>query len=164
LGDAAKGVIKSPLVLSAAAGIAFSLLGWTPPVALGTFCDILGAAAPPSALFAIGLFMAGRSVTAGAAETSWLVFFKLLVQPAITALIAYGLLDMAPLWSASAITLAALPRARWYSCWRSDGIFPARDGGDPGVDHPIGGDAIGAVHGLSWNNGRRKSLARGPPR
>ena len=109
LGDAAKGVFKSPLVLSAAAGIAFSLSGWAPPVALATFCDILGAAAPPSALFAIGLFMAGRSVTAGAAETSWLVFFKLLVQPAITAAIAYGLLDMAPLWSASAITLAALP-------------------------------------------------------
>ena len=37
------------------------------------------------------------------------MFFKLLVQPAITAAIAYGLLDMAPLWSASAITLAALP-------------------------------------------------------
>jgi len=109
LGDAAKGVLKSPLVLSAAAGIAFSLLGWAPPVALGTFCDILGAAAPPSALFAIGLFMVGRSLTAGAAETSWLVIFKLLAQPAITALIAYGLLNMDPLWSAAAVTLAALP-------------------------------------------------------
>ncbi len=109
LGDAAKGVLRSPLVLSAVAGIAFSLTGWTPPAALATFCDILGAAAPPSALFAIGLFMAGRSFTAGATETSWLVAFKLLVQPAITALIAYEGLSMAPLWSASAVALAALP-------------------------------------------------------
>jgi malonate transporter and related proteins len=109
LGDAAKGVLKSPLVLSAVAGIAFSLSGGQPPVALATFCDILGAAAPPSALFAIGLFMVGRSFTAGAAETSWLVGFKLLVQPAVTALIAYGLLEMDPLWSAAAVTLAALP-------------------------------------------------------
>ena len=53
--------------------------------------------------------MAGRSFTAGAAETSWLVGFKLLVQPAITALIAYGLLGMDPLWSAAAVALAALP-------------------------------------------------------
>jgi predicted permease len=109
LADAAKGVLKSPLVLSAAAGIAYSLSGFAPPVAVATFCDILGAAAPPSALFAIGLFMVGRSFAGDTAEITWLVFFKLLVQPAITALIAYSLLDMAPLWSSSAITLAALP-------------------------------------------------------
>jgi len=96
-------------VLSAAAGIAFSLTGYAPPVAIATFCDILGAAAPPSVLFSIGLFMVGRSFTADAAETGWLVFFKLLVQPAITALIAYGLLDMSALWSSAAVTLAALP-------------------------------------------------------
>jgi predicted permease len=109
LADAAKGVGRSPLVLSAVAGIAFSLAGWPLPAALATFCDILGAAAPPAALFAIGLFMVGRSLTAGAGETAWLVAFKLLVQPAITAVIAYGLLSMAPLWAETAVALAALP-------------------------------------------------------
>jgi predicted permease len=109
LADAAKGVLKSPLVLSAAAGIAYSLSGFAPPVALATFCDILGAAPPPSALFAIGLFMVRRSFAGDTTEIAWLVFFKLLVQPPLTALIAFGLLDMATIWSSSAITLAALP-------------------------------------------------------
>jgi hypothetical protein len=107
--DALAGVAKSPLVLSAAAGILASSAGLAVPEAVGRFCDILGAAAPPAALFAIGLFMAGRSMTAGIGETSWLVLHKLLVQPLATAGIAFGLLPMDRVWAASAVTLAALP-------------------------------------------------------
>jgi predicted permease len=107
--DALAGVAKSPLVLSAVAGIVASSAGLAMPEAVGRFCDILGAAAPPAALFAIGLFMVGRSMTAGLAETGWLVAHKLLVQPLATAGIAFGLLPMDRVWTASAVTLAALP-------------------------------------------------------
>jgi predicted permease len=107
--DALAGVAKSPLVLSAAAGILASSAGLPMPEAVSRFCDILGAAAPPAALFAIGLFMVGRSMTAGLGETSWLVSHKLLVQPLATAGIAFGLLPMDRVWTASAVTLAALP-------------------------------------------------------
>jgi hypothetical protein len=107
--DALLGVVKSPLVLAAAAGILASSAGLAVPQAAGRFCDILGAAAPPAALFAIGLFMVGRSMTAGIGETSWLVLHKLLVQPLVTAGIAFGLLPMDRVWAASAVTLAALP-------------------------------------------------------
>ncbi len=109
LWDASRGVGQSPLVLSAVAGILCSAAGIAPPVALQTFCDILGAAAPPAALFAIGLFMAGRSLAGGRAEIAWLTALKLLVQPLVTAVIAYELLDMDRLWADSAVTLAALP-------------------------------------------------------
>ncbi len=108
-GNVALGVVKSPLVLSALGGLAVSALGWRVPSALATFCDILGAAASPCALFAIGLFMVGRSFTAGLGEVSWLVGVKLLLQPAITWWLAYVVLDMEPIWAASAVTLAALP-------------------------------------------------------
>jgi len=107
--DALAGVAKSPLVLSAAAGILASSANVAMPEAVGRFCDILGAAAPPAALFAIGLFMVGRSMTAGISETSWLVLHKLLVQPMVTAVIAFALLPMDRVWAASAVTLAALP-------------------------------------------------------
>lgn len=107
--DALLGVAKSPLVLSAAGGILCSSLGLAMPEAVARFCDILGAAAPPAALFAIGLFLVGRSLTAGLAETSWLVFHKLLVQPLVTAAIAFGLLSMERVWAVSAVALAALP-------------------------------------------------------
>jgi hypothetical protein len=107
--DALLGVVKSPLVVAAAAGILASSAGFGVPEAVGRFCDILGAAAPPAALFAIGLFMVGRSMTAGIGETGWLVLHKLLVQPLVTACIAFGLLPMDRVWAASAVTLAALP-------------------------------------------------------
>lgn len=109
IADVAAGVAKSPLVLSALAGILASALGLGLPTPLVTFCDILGAAAPPCALFAIGLFMVGRAVTAGMAELSWLTVLKLLAQPAVTWVIAVPLLRLDPLWAASAVTLAALP-------------------------------------------------------
>lgn len=107
--DALAGVAKSPLVLSAAAGILSSSLGLVIPEAIGRFCDILGAAAPPAALFAIGLFLVGRSLTAGLGETSWLVLHKLLLQPLVTAAIAFWLLPMERIWAVSAVALAALP-------------------------------------------------------
>lgn len=107
--DVALGVARSPLVLSAAAGIAASALHLPLPTALVTFCDILGAAAPPCALFAIGLFMVGRGITTGLAEVSWLVALKLVAQPAVTWVIAVPVLHLDPVWAASAVTLAALP-------------------------------------------------------
>jgi predicted permease len=107
--DALLGVAKSPLVLAAAGGILCSSAGVALPEAVARFCDILGAAAPPAALFAIGLFLVGRSLTAGFGETSWLVLHKLLLQPLVTAGIAFWLLPMERLWAVSAVALAALP-------------------------------------------------------
>jgi predicted permease len=104
-----RGVVRSPLVLSAAAGLAVSGLGIPLPPALGTFCDLLGASAGPCALFAIGLFMVGKSPTAGITEVSWLVFLKLLVQPAITWVLAYHVFTIEPIWAAGALVQSALP-------------------------------------------------------
>jgi predicted permease len=109
IGNVAKGVAASPLILAAVAGLAWSALNVPIPEAAGTFFDILAAAAAPCALFAMGLFMVGRSMTAGAAEVSWLVVLKLLVQPAITYVLAFEVLEMERLWATSAVVLAALP-------------------------------------------------------
>ena len=107
--DIAGGVGRSPLVLSALAGIATSALGLALPKPLVTFCDILGAAAPPAALFAIGLFLVGRSITRGLPEVCWLVALKLLAQPLVTWLLAVPVLGLDPFWAAAAVILAALP-------------------------------------------------------
>src|SRR5262249_25146351 len=72
LRDAAAGVAKSPLVISAALGILWSALGLPVPVFLAKFCEILGAAAPPAALFAMGLFMVGKSFRGDMAEIATL--------------------------------------------------------------------------------------------
>ena len=58
-------MFASPLVMAALGGLALSALDWEMPLPLATFCDLLGAAAGPCALFAIGLFMVDKPVTAG---------------------------------------------------------------------------------------------------
>ncbi|MDX1711289.1 MAG: AEC family transporter [Rhodovibrionaceae bacterium] len=103
------GVIKSPLLLSAAAGLVVAILDLPVPAALERFCDLLAAAVAPCALFAMGLFMVGRSVTRGAVETSWITVIKLGVHPLVTWWLAFRVLDVDPLWANAALILAALP-------------------------------------------------------
>jgi predicted permease len=103
------GVVKSPLILSAATGLGLSALQLPLPSALANFLDILAAAAAPCALFAMGLFLVGRTVTAGATEVGWLVALKLLIQPALTYLLAFHVLEIDRLWATAAVILAALP-------------------------------------------------------
>jgi predicted permease len=106
--DAGLGVVKSPLVIAAVAGILWSGLGAPVPVFLATFCEILGAAAPPAALFAMGLFMVGKSFKGDRKEIALLTGFKLLIHP----LLALGMLVLIPLppvWADSLLVLSALP-------------------------------------------------------
>ncbi len=107
--SALRGVARSPLVLSAAGGLLVSALGLPLPQAITAFCDILGASAGPCALFAIGLFMVGKSPTAGMAEVSWLVLLKLVFQPLITWWLAFQVFTMDPVWAAGALIQSALP-------------------------------------------------------
>jgi malonate transporter len=107
-GDAALGVVKSPLVISAALGILWSGVGAPVPVFLAKFCEILGAAAPPSALFAMGLFLVGKSFRGNLKEIGLLTALKLVVHP----LLAWGMLLLLPLddvWAKSLLVLTALP-------------------------------------------------------
>jgi malonate transporter len=79
------------------------------PKPLSNLCEILGAASGPCALFAMGLSLVAHAGSGSVGETGWLVFLKLLVQPAITAWLAFGVLDLEPFWAMSAVILAALP-------------------------------------------------------
>jgi predicted permease len=106
--DAALGVAKSPLVISAALGILWSGIGAPVPVFIARFCEILGAAAPPAALFAMGLFLVGKSFRGDMKEIGLLTALKLAVHP----LLAWGMLRVLPLedaWARSLLVLTALP-------------------------------------------------------
>lgn len=121
------GVAKSPLILAAAAGLGVSAAGLPVPAPLATFADILGAAASPCALFAIGLFLAGQKVTAGLGEIGWLAALKLVVQPAITWWLAYSVMSMDEPWAAAVVIQAALPTgALVFVLAQQYGIFVQR--------------------------------------
>ncbi len=114
-GKVLKGLATSPLIVAPLSGLAFNLSGLPMPKPLTNFCELLGAAAGPSALFAIGLFLSTRSLGTlvggkKLAEVGWLVYVKLVVQPLATWWLA-GYFGLDAFWRGSAVILASLPTA-----------------------------------------------------
>lgn len=109
--DATAALARNPLVASSVAGMCWSgaLGGDALPASVAVYCDLLGAAAGPCALFAIGLFLASRPLPREFGEISWIVGLKLLAQPALTWAAIAWLFPLDPFWAASALILAALP-------------------------------------------------------
>jgi malonate transporter and related proteins len=103
-------LLRSPLLIAPVAGLAVGLSGLTVPAPLVSFTTLLGGAASPTALICIGLFLAQeRMVIQDATSIGILVSLKLILQPAVTALLAFHVFSMPPLWSHSAVILSALP-------------------------------------------------------
>ena len=65
---AAFNVARNPLPVSIALGIVVSAVGLPIPTPVEKWLDLLGAAAAPCALFAIGLFLSDKSIRSGLAE------------------------------------------------------------------------------------------------
>jgi malonate transporter len=103
-------LVRSPLLIAPCAGLAVGLAGIKLPEPFLNFTTLLGGAASPAALICIGLFLAQeRVVTADARSIGILVSLKLILQPGVTALLAFYVFKMPPLWSHSAVILSALP-------------------------------------------------------
>ncbi|MCB6179372.1 AEC family transporter [Rhodobacter sp. Har01] len=104
------GLLKNPMIVSIALGLAWGATGrslW-PPVQ--DFMTLLGAAATPGALFAIGASLAGRGGERLAVAT-WLSFAKLVLHPALVAVSALWLFAIEPFAAGVMIAAAALPVA-----------------------------------------------------
>jgi malonate transporter len=109
LGQVALAVLKNPVLLATAAGLSVSASGFILPGPVVTFCELLGGAFIPCALFSAGLYMVGASVKGQAGEVGWLVGAKLLLHPAITWWLAYHVFDLEPTLAAITVLQAALP-------------------------------------------------------
>ena len=106
----ARSLLTSPLLIAPIAGLCIGLSGLKVPTPFESFTTLLGDAASPAALVCIGLFLAQESVVSDdAVSIGILVAMKLILQPAITALFAFYVFTMPPLWSHSAVILSALP-------------------------------------------------------
>lgn len=108
---AAFNVARNPLPLSIALGIAYSGSGLHLPVPVEKWIDLLGAAAAPCALFAIGLFLSDKSVKSGLVEAGAMTVIKLLLQPALAFLILPFFVDLNSVAGKVAMLMAALPTA-----------------------------------------------------
>ncbi|MGR0187973.1 AEC family transporter [Azospirillum aestuarii] len=111
LRDVGRALVKNPLIISTALGLAWSvfLSGVPVPRPIAIYCDLMGASAGPCALFAIGLFLATQSMKANLLEVGWISALKLVVQPALAWFLIQTLFPLDPFWAGSAIILAGLP-------------------------------------------------------
>jgi malonate transporter len=89
MGVLALGLARNPMIVSVLLGMGWGASGWALPGPVSEFMTLLGAAATPCALFAIGASLAGRR--AERMEVAlWLAFAKLALHPGAVALAAWG--------------------------------------------------------------------------
>tara|TARA_R110002110_G_scaffold85816_4_gene223775 strand:- start:108882 stop:109820 length:939 start_codon:yes stop_codon:yes gene_type:complete len=125
--NAVGAVVRGPLFLAPLAGILWSWSGLGLPEPAANFFSLMGAAAAPCALFAMGLFMVGKPITSGASEVGWLVFVKLLAQPLITWWLAVAVFDLDFEMTRGVVLIAALPTgALAFIVAQKYGIFVQR--------------------------------------
>ena len=87
-------LVRNPLLISPVAGLVVSALALSLPLVLERFLTILGGAATPCALVATGMMVAESTERFNPALVARLVFLKLLVQPAVTWVVAFRLVDL----------------------------------------------------------------------
>ena len=126
LAPLALGLAKNPMIVSMLAGLAWALLHLPMPDPLEEFMQILGGAATPGALFAIGASLAGRSAeTLGPAL--WLSVAKLVLHPLAVALAAFLIFPVEPFAAGVMVAAAALPVAgNVYILAAHFGVAPQR--------------------------------------
>ncbi len=106
----AVGLVSNPMIVSVILGLGWGATGWTLPVPANEFLTLLGAAATPCALFAIGASLAGRSAER-VEVAAWLSFAKLILHPAAVAIAALWIFDVDRYAAGVMIAAAALPVA-----------------------------------------------------
>ena len=106
-----KAVMRSPIVQAVTLGILVSALRVAVPEPVLRFLDLLGSAAAPCALFAIGLFLSDKGLGTARLEVTLASVGKLLLQPLLALALMPWFLDLDTMWGKAAVLCAALPAA-----------------------------------------------------
>ena len=120
------GLLKNPMIVAITLGFLWSGFGIPIPVPLNEFLAILGGAATPGALFAIGASLASKSAER-IEIAGWLTFCKLVLHPLFVAFGALFLFGVDPYKAGVIIAAAALPVAgNVYMLAQHYGVAPQR--------------------------------------
>ncbi|MCP4826376.1 MAG: AEC family transporter [Shimia sp.] len=120
------GLLRNPMIVAISLGFIWSALEIPIPDPMNEFLAILGGAATPGALFAIGASLAGKS--AERVEVAlWLTFAKLFLHPLCVAVAVLWLLPIDTFSASVVIAAAALPVAgNVYMLAQHYGVAPHR--------------------------------------
>lgn len=118
---------KNPLIMAVFTGFAWNLGGQPLPVPVGNFAELLGAAAAPCALFALGASLVGSKLAGAKAEIATATSIKLLVHPLLMALTVLWLLPLRADLAIATIVTASLPTgASVFVLAERYGVYPRR--------------------------------------
>lgn len=104
------GLLRNPMVMSIGLGLLWSVFGLPIPAPADSFLTILGGAATPCALFAIGASLAARSAER-MSDAVWLSTVKLALHPLAVGILALFVFDVDPFAAGVMIAAAAMPTA-----------------------------------------------------
>ncbi len=122
-----RGLVRHPLIVAIFLGGTYAFTGLSLPAPVAAFGTLLGAAAGPCALFALGATLVGRPVSGGIGEVAYLTVFKLALHPALVWLVLGAGLGLDPFWVGVAVLQAAMPvGANAFVMARQYGVYVAR--------------------------------------
>lgn len=122
----ALGLVRNPMIVAMVGGLAWSGLRLPMPAPAEEFLTLLGAAATPGALFAIGASLASKSAER-LSIALWLSFAKLVLHPAAVAVAALWLFAVDRFAAGVMIAAASLPVAgNVFILARHYGVAPQR--------------------------------------
>src|ERR1700743_904918 len=106
-----KAWIRTTLLVAPLLAAVWSTFHTPVPEAARTVLDLVGTAASPCALVSLGLFLAARHRGSRSSRpvAMTLAVLKLIVQPGIVAICAYGIFKLPPVPAAIVVLLSALP-------------------------------------------------------
>lgn len=104
------GLVKNPMIVAISAGMLWSAFAIPVPAVMNDFLTVLGGAATPGALFAIGASLAGKSAER-IEVAGWLTFCKLVLHPLFVAVSVLVIFPLKPYEATIVVAAAAMPVA-----------------------------------------------------
>ncbi|MFC1660375.1 AEC family transporter [Gemmatimonadota bacterium] len=102
-------LVRNPIIMALLLGFLVNLANISLPASADRFLELLGAAAVPCALFAMGASLARYPLTGDVPPALVLVLVKLVIHPMVVWILAVPVLGLEGLWVAVAVTMAAMP-------------------------------------------------------
>lgn len=109
LGSTALTLIRNPIILSMIAGLGYNAIGLPLPKIIDDIAALMGRAAAPVALFAVGASLSRYRIAGDLRDIAIIVSLKLLGLPLFVFVSAYYVFQLDPIWVAVATINASTP-------------------------------------------------------
>lgn len=108
-GSTLGGLVRNPILMGLVIGLAINIVRLELPTPVDSLLEMLGRAAVPVALFAMGASLHGYGVRGPIAESVSLVTLKLVLHPLLVWCLGRFVFALDPLWLQVAVLMAGLP-------------------------------------------------------